>query len=245
MAIPYELIVEEDLNRGHGGVSVTMPAGGTATGKKVGIHTWMGENVFNIKDFGAKVDGVSDDSAAFTAVLTEMAILNIGGIIYVPPGVCVVNSQISVNRNYVRLMGAGAGATTLLVGAATGIKLQLAAGTIVGARVEDLTVQPKSGGSNSLCIHIATGNWCGVNRVQVALAPAAGRALHVDTCTATNIRESKLDINGATEPVLVTGSDSVSFFGGELTRTGAGNTVLKAGTVTNLNSYGCRGYAVA
>ena len=37
MALPYEKIVAEDLNTGHGTVTVTNPAGGTLTGNKVNL----------------------------------------------------------------------------------------------------------------------------------------------------------------------------------------------------------------
>lgn len=40
MSVPYEKIVEEDLNLGVGEVQVTMPGGGTATGNKIGPHTF-------------------------------------------------------------------------------------------------------------------------------------------------------------------------------------------------------------
>jgi hypothetical protein len=43
MATPYEKIVAEDLNLGLPGetVQVTMPGGGTATGSKIGLHTFQ------------------------------------------------------------------------------------------------------------------------------------------------------------------------------------------------------------
>ncbi len=37
MAIPYELAVVEDLNIGHGSVTVTNPAGGTMAGNKISM----------------------------------------------------------------------------------------------------------------------------------------------------------------------------------------------------------------
>lgn len=40
MSVPYEKIVEEDLNLGSDEVEVTMPAGGTATGHQIGPHTF-------------------------------------------------------------------------------------------------------------------------------------------------------------------------------------------------------------
>jgi hypothetical protein len=40
MAVPYEKIVEEDLNLGTGTVSVTMPGGGSAVGNKIGLQSF-------------------------------------------------------------------------------------------------------------------------------------------------------------------------------------------------------------
>ncbi len=40
MAVPYEKIVEEDLNLGSGEVTVTMPGGGSATGHKIGLQSF-------------------------------------------------------------------------------------------------------------------------------------------------------------------------------------------------------------
>lgn len=89
MAIPYELIVEEDLNRGYGGVVVTMPAGGTAVGSKVGLHTFT--DVFNVQDFGATGDGVTDDTAAIRAALAVVPAT--GGAIFFPAGTYLVRAD--------------------------------------------------------------------------------------------------------------------------------------------------------
>lgn len=40
MAVKYELVVAEDLDLGHGTVSRSMPAGGTATGTRINIGTF-------------------------------------------------------------------------------------------------------------------------------------------------------------------------------------------------------------
>lgn len=45
MAIPYELLVAEDLDLGHGTVSRTMPAGGSATGTQVNLGTFRSAGV--------------------------------------------------------------------------------------------------------------------------------------------------------------------------------------------------------
>lgn len=67
MGIPYEKLVEEDLNLGSGAVDVTMPAGGTATGHKIGLHSfgfWLNAQDFIDAAGGNDTVGIQ---AAFTA----------------------------------------------------------------------------------------------------------------------------------------------------------------------------------
>jgi hypothetical protein len=60
MANIIEKVVAEDLNLGHGTVSVTNPGGGALLGTKIGINTFMGDAYLNANDFdgtnaGAKI----------------------------------------------------------------------------------------------------------------------------------------------------------------------------------------------
>jgi len=82
MSVPYEKVVGEDLNLGHGTVSVTMPGGGSATGNKIGIHTLL-PGLYNVKDFGALGDGETDDTAAIQAAVNAAAAAKAG--IFFPP----------------------------------------------------------------------------------------------------------------------------------------------------------------
>lgn len=84
MAISYEPCVSEDLALGYGTVDVTMPAGGTATGHKIGLHTFIGNHVLNVMDFGAVGDGVTDDTAAIQATIAALG--EDGGIVFLPGG---------------------------------------------------------------------------------------------------------------------------------------------------------------
>lgn len=91
MAIPYTQIVAEDFDRGVGTVDVPMPAGGTATGNKVGIHTFI-ETVYSVKDFPtiqacinqAAADGaavlIPPDTKPYTETVTNAAGVPIWGL---------------------------------------------------------------------------------------------------------------------------------------------------------------------
>jgi hypothetical protein len=92
MAVPYERLVEEDLDLGYGSVTRTMPAGGTATGRKIGLHTLT--TVLNVQDFGATGDGVVDDTAAIRAAIA--ALPAIGGGVFFPAGTYIVRGDAGV-----------------------------------------------------------------------------------------------------------------------------------------------------
>ena len=63
------------------------------------------EKVFNIRDFGAKGDNVTDDSEAFRKALQAVA-ENGGGIIYFPAGIYRLNGWFLLPRRTV-LRGEG------------------------------------------------------------------------------------------------------------------------------------------
>lgn len=97
-----------------------MPAGGSATGSKIGLHTFAG--VYNVQQFGAIGDGVANDTAAIQAALDQCA-TDGGGCIYLPKGVYLVRPSASggtiltMNTTGLRVRGAGIGQSTIRVGA--------------------------------------------------------------------------------------------------------------------------------
>lgn len=101
MAVPYEKIVGEDLNTGYGSVSVSMPAGGTATGSKIGVHTFMGDT-FNVKDFGVVGDAKHDDAADLQLALDAASSAH--GRVIVPAN-CLMRVASALTCGGIRLVG--------------------------------------------------------------------------------------------------------------------------------------------
>ena len=73
------------------------------------LQTSLG--VFNVKDYGAVGDGVTDDSAAIQAAIDAAEVD--GGSVYFPAGDYNVTATLTLQADGVRLVGAGSQATTL------------------------------------------------------------------------------------------------------------------------------------
>ncbi|MCC5850307.1 MAG: hypothetical protein JJU29_19655 [Verrucomicrobia bacterium] len=71
--------------------------------------------VTNVRDTGAKGDGVTDDSAAFRMAIDQAAARG-GGTVLVPPGTYLLNEVLHLNHSRVVLLGAGSDQSTLLFG---------------------------------------------------------------------------------------------------------------------------------
>lgn len=122
MAIPYEKIVAEDLNIGIGTVAVTMPAGGTATGTKIGLQTLLGLGVYAATQFGPAGDGASIQAAI------NQAAADGGGIIWIAAGTWTLRAGLTVPVGItgpIRLQGAGRRRTILAYVGAGGTALTL------------------------------------------------------------------------------------------------------------------------
>jgi hypothetical protein len=68
----------------------------------------------NVKDFGAKCDGSTDDSAAFQNAHNAIPY----GTIIIPIGTCVINTNLNVTRDNIKWRGTGQGSTRLQMGPA-------------------------------------------------------------------------------------------------------------------------------
>jgi Pectate lyase superfamily protein len=104
---------------------------GASTARALGEHL---ATIVNVRDFGAKGDGVTDDNAAFEAALTAAAGRN--SPVYVPASANAYVLGAGLTVDGMSLVGDGAG-STLKVGQASGFGLQV---TGAGARLADLRV---------------------------------------------------------------------------------------------------------
>lgn len=107
MSVPYEKAVSEDLNLGFGDVDVSMPAGGFATGQKIGIHTFV-PRTFNVLDFGAVGDNETDDTVAIQAAI-DYAIANVPATVLFPPRTYKITAGLTLgDASHLTLSGYGA-----------------------------------------------------------------------------------------------------------------------------------------
>jgi len=142
MAIPYEKLVEEDVNLGYGTVSVSMPAGGSATGRKFGIHSLLGGSVLNPLNHGAVGDGVASDSTALQSLL-DLAAAN-RQTIWFPPGKIFKLTRGLIIPAYTQISGYGAllDASSLAAGSVTQVQsLVMQGSNNVGGEAAYITIE--------------------------------------------------------------------------------------------------------
>jgi hypothetical protein len=92
------------------------------------VRTWFaarpvvdaGGQTYNVKAYGAKGDGVTDDTASIQATFSAAAASGAGGTVLFPPGKYLVSSQIAVQISNLEVRGYGA---SLLCGVAANCML--------------------------------------------------------------------------------------------------------------------------
>lgn len=99
--------------------------------------------VFNVKGYGALVDGSTDDTTAVNATIAA-AVANGGGIVYFPPGICVIASTLTtITTSGVILKGAGRESSLIRFTSLTANFLtfgNLAGSTVIGCGISDLSI---------------------------------------------------------------------------------------------------------
>jgi len=97
-----------------------------------------GELVYNVKDYGAKVDGATADHAAYQAAINA-AFTAGGGTVYSPPGTAIFGAKVMM-KSGVRLLGAGPASVIKRAASYTGIDRLLGVENVTGVTVEHLTL---------------------------------------------------------------------------------------------------------
>jgi hypothetical protein len=72
------------------------------------------QRVFDVTAYGAKCDNSTDDSSAFTTAINSAILAGTGGIIYIPPKRCVINSPVYLSSNTVSVTVEGVGPASVI-----------------------------------------------------------------------------------------------------------------------------------
>ncbi|MGO1050126.1 right-handed parallel beta-helix repeat-containing protein [Crossiella sp. CA198] len=92
--------------------------------------------VFNVKDFGARGDGIADDTAGIAATIKAAVA---GGTVYFPPGDFRVNGEILIQANNILVRGAGWASRLTQTDASGKGKATLRFGNADGVAVRELS----------------------------------------------------------------------------------------------------------
>lgn len=143
---------------------------GTAVKNTIG--TWFGD-VVDVRSYGAKCDGVSDDASAInSAIISSKS----GSVIKLPAGTCTINSPIVLNRTNLTFEGAGKNATTLVnTSTSTTGPISISADSVV---VRDLTVATAVTVPTSTPAIIGTTNNSAIMDVSTILYTGSDQAPH-------------------------------------------------------------------
>ncbi|WP_165228892.1 glycosyl hydrolase family 28-related protein [Aquisphaera insulae] len=117
------------------------------------------DGILHIKTFGARGDGVSDDTAAIRAAIAAASAAG-GGILFFPPGKYVITSTIQVDQGRIAFQGAGWGATIFTPRIVDGDVFAFGDGAHAPDRnkMADFAIRPSQPMKSGAAIHVRNGN---------------------------------------------------------------------------------------
>ena len=153
----------------------------------------VGGQVYNVKAYGAKGDGVTDDAAAIQAAINA-AIAAGGGIVFFPPGTYETTSTLSKPMSFggPSIIGAGYNSTSISYsGTGSSLYIQGGSGALSGIEVSGITFNGTSSsngieidGQNGILIRMCQ---FGTNAVGVLLNnKTSGAFTELDVCEHCN-----------------------------------------------------------
>lgn len=187
MSLKYERVVLEDVNIGYGSTTVTMPAGGTTVGTKIGLHTFTG--ALNVKHFGAIGDGSADDYTAIMAAYTALTGTDHPGTIFFPPGVYRIGTGLNLIGSNIHLVGDNA----ILYFTGTGPAVQMVGtATKYGGGIDNLTIRGNANCTKGLVLDfVRHGRFSQITVQDVATTGV--ELLHANYNVFENLRVSSLE----------------------------------------------------
>ncbi|MFW9968620.1 MAG: glycosyl hydrolase family 28-related protein [Candidatus Odinarchaeota archaeon] len=103
--------------------------------------------IVNVKDYGAIGNGTTDDT---TAIQSAVDAITNGGIVYFPAGTYIISNQITINYDYIKLIGTGS-ASVIKAKNDSDFQYMISATSKTGIYIENLKVDAnKSGREPSL-----------------------------------------------------------------------------------------------
>jgi hypothetical protein len=141
---------------GLGGILTTRSASAADAASKASARS---QSVLDGKAFGAKGDGVSDDTSAIKACIAACGIAG-GGTAFFAPGKYVVTSTILINQSHVTIQGAGWGNTVFVPRSPAGDVFVFGDKSHAPLRnkMADFSIRPSAQMSSGALIHIQNGN---------------------------------------------------------------------------------------
>ena len=121
--------------------------------------------IYNVIDYGAVGDGVTDDTAAFTAAMADVN--TTGGVLWIPQGSYVLNAPITITHHGVHIMGASKNSTYLFIDSdVNAIECIGGAGANISSPyVENLSIENRTGASTKSAIYFEYTSNCLIDKV--------------------------------------------------------------------------------
>ncbi|MEU8920286.1 glycosyl hydrolase family 28-related protein [Kitasatospora sp. NPDC048545] len=225
------------------GSVLTSDASGNLTLQAPGAVS--GTDYLNVKAYGAKGDGTTNDTTAIQSALTAAATK--GGTVYFPAGTYVLSSALAP-ANQVSLLGAGPGATVLKQTSTTAHGIAYNPTTLTYVSVQNLTVQgPGSGTGVGLYVQANSGanpvTSCQFNNVAITAFGSHGIQLVAATgCSLASVNVSSVGghafyLSGGTGNTL----DACSAAGSTSTQQGFNLSSVSYATLTGCKASACGG----
>lgn len=151
-----------------------------------GITDLYTEGFFNVKWFGAKGDGVTDDTAAIQAAIDAMHSSG-GGEVYIPSGTYILSNYLTI-YSYIKLIGASQYAVTIKQTNANAAHIY--ANDVLYPTIKDITFvglgMDSAGGGGIFLSRQNNDNTEGVNFENVTVRNCAGSGITI-SCPITSV----------------------------------------------------------